>query len=131
MTHLHKSSGLYFEVGELMEFPVKDARKTYDMSVITLWGCADGEPDAPIIIGYYFGEYDAAITDHYINEWFAKQAIEGEWLKIVRDCKDIVDAYWVTNEDVLTDDDFGINRKKVQRTLTNLNRILEVMNNEK
>lgn len=126
MTHLHKASGLYFECGELMEFPVDGVRKTYDMIVITLWGCTEDDPEAPIIVGYYFGEYNEETTDYYIDQWLQKQAMDDEWLKIVSDCKDIVDAYWITNEDVLE----GDLRSKAQRTRTNLKRILEAINNE-
>lgn len=128
MTHLHKSSGLYFECGELLEFPVNGVRKTYDMTVISLWGCTEGDSDAPIIVGHYFGEYDEEMTNYYIDQWLQKQGIYNEWLKIVGDCKDIVEAYWITNEDVLQDDEFSVQRSKVQRTLTNLKRILEVYN---
>lgn len=126
MTHLHKSSGLYFECGELMEFPVNGIRKTYDMIVITLWGCSEDDPEAPIIVGYYFGEYEAETTDYYIDQWFQKQSFVRVPTNIVRDCNDIVEAYWVTNEDVLTDDEYSDMRSKVKRTLTNLKEILEV-----
>ena len=128
MKHLHKSSGLEFECGELMEhsrdIQADGIRKTYDMTVITLWS---GDDESPIIVGYYFGDYDEETTDYYIDQWLQKQAMENEWLKIVHDCKCIVNAYWITNEDVLVDNEYGDNRSRVQRTLTNLNRILEVI----
>lgn len=126
MRHLHKASGKTFECGELMDFPAEGIRKTYDMTVISLWeDDPDNDPQPVIIVGYYFGEYDEETTDFYIDRWFEAQAMDNEWLKIVSDCKDIVDAYWITNEDVLE----GDLRIKAQRTRTNLKRILEVMNN--
>lgn len=130
MTHLHKASGLTFECGELMEFPVDGTRKTYDITVITSWDRTEDGCEPVIIVGFYFGEYDAELTDYYIDKWFQEQAMDNEWLKIVSDCKDVVEAYWVTNEDVLADDEYSDQRSKVKRTLTNLNRILEVITNE-
>lgn len=127
MTHLHKASGLYFECGELMDFPVKDARQTYDMTVITLWGCTEGDPDSPIIIDFYFGEYNAETTDYYIDRWLEKQSTKEMWRKFVGDVKDIVDAYWLTNHEVLEDD----YKNKVQTVRTSLDNLLEVYNNEK
>lgn len=127
MKHLHKASGKTFECGELMEFPANGTRKTYDMTVISLWeDDPNSDPQPVIIVGYYFGEYDEETTNYYIDQWFQKQAMDNEWLKIVGDCKDIVDAYWITNEDVLE----GDLRSKALRTRTNLKRILEVLTDE-
>ena len=127
MTHLHKTSGLYFECGELMDFPVKDARKTYDMTVITLWGCTDGEPDSPTIVDYYFGKYDEDTTNYYIDRWLEKQSTKEMWRKCVGDVKTIVDAYWLTNESYLEED----HARRVQTVRTGLDNLLEVYNNEK
>ena len=127
MTHLHKTSGLYFECGELMDFPVKDARKTYDMTVITLWGCTDGDPDSPIIIGFYFGEYDAATTDYYIDQWLATQGQKEEFATVIRCCMEIVEAYDITNEGYLD----AYYKNKVLTARRGLNKMLEVYNNEK
>lgn len=90
MKHTHKATGLEFECGALFD-NVDDY--TYDITVITFWGheAADDDVVPPIIINYYFGEYNQDLTDYYIDQW----------LKNVRDCKDIVDAYWLTNQDVL------------------------------
>ena len=65
MKHLHKLTGLTFECGELIEF---DTGKTFDMTVITLWDYPECD-QPPIIIGYYFGEYDEETTNNYIDEW--------------------------------------------------------------
>lgn len=129
MTHLHEASGLYFECGELMEFPVNGTRKTYDMTVITLWGCTEGDPEAPIIVGYYFGDYNEETTNYYIDEWFQKRTMYVPY-KLIADCNDIVEAYWLTNEDVIADDEFSDLREKVRRTLNDLNELMEVINNE-
>lgn len=122
MQHLHKASGLYFECGELMEFPVNGVRKTFDMTFITLWQDVDNELTPPIIIGYYFGDYDPEITDYYIDRWFEKQSTDSMWRKFVKDCAAIVDAYYVTNEDVL--DEHA--KRKVQTVRTGLNNLVEV-----
>jgi len=91
MKHVHKSTGLTFECGELID---RSDNSTFDITVITFWyEPAEDDDDVapPIIIGYYFGDYDRESTDYYIDQW----------LKTVRDCKDVVDAYWLTNEDLL------------------------------
>lgn len=124
MKHLHKKSGLMFECGELMETSVEvvdGVRRTYDMTVITFWGKHAEESDKPpIIVGYYFGDYTVEDTDYYIDRW----------LQTVRDCLSIVDAYWLTNEDVLIDDEFDETRSRVQRTLTILNETVEAFDSD-
>ena len=54
MTHVHKRSGLTFEVGTLDD---TDGIHTYDITVITKW---DNEEDCigsgVEIVGFYFGE---------------------------------------------------------------------------
>ena len=42
------------------------------MCVITLWD--ESFEKAPVIIGYYFGEYDRDTTDRYIYRYVAEQA---------------------------------------------------------
>ena len=120
MKHLHKASGLYFECGELVDIRENDqhVRKTYDMTVITLWPkSTNGDFEAPVIVDYYFGDYHAHTTDVYIDRW----------LQNVRDCNAIVDAYWLTNHEVLEDTD----REKVGRVLAETNYTMEVINNAK
>lgn len=93
MKHLHKATGFEFECGELMETSLEAAtegiRRTYDMTVITFWQTPDGL--SPVIIGYYFGEYNQQTTDEYIDRWF----------KNFDDCRKVIAAYYCTNEDVL------------------------------
>ena len=131
MKHLHKASGLIFECGELIDIRERGMRvsKTYDMTVITLWNNNSDKDDfrPPVIIGYYFGDYDAVATDYYIDCWFEKQSTSGIWRKLVGDCASIVSAYYATNCDALDDDD----RRKVRTVRDGLNNLLEVYNNEK
>ena len=123
MTHLHKASGMYFECGELMEEPRDGVRRTYDITVITHWQDNGEELNVPVIIDFYFGDYDPRLTDYYIDRWFEKQVANNKLDKLVRDCKDIVDAYWLTNKDYLPD----ITKKKVLATHDNL---AELLNNK-
>lgn len=127
MKHLHKTSGLCFECGELIDFLTDGTRKTFDITVITLWQDVENELTPPIIIDYYFGEYDATTTDYYIDRWFEKQSTNSMWRKFVSDCAYIVDAYYITNEDVLDER----TKTKVQTVRTGLKNLMEVYNNEK
>lgn len=71
MKHVHEASGLTFEVGELVE---PDRSKTYDLSIITFWPDADSGAATPVtLVDYYFGDYDEASTDYYIDEWLQRQ----------------------------------------------------------
>lgn len=120
MKHLHKASGLVFECGELIDIREdgRSVRKTYDMTIITLWPKdSAGKFRSPAIVDYYFGDYDARTTDVYIDRW----------LQNVNDSKSVVDAYWITNHEVLEDAD----REKVERLLTEINYTMEVINNAK
>lgn len=128
MKHLHKSSGLCFECGELIDIREdgRNVRKTYDMTVITLWQDVENELTPPIVIGYYFGDYDAKTTDYYIDRWFEKQSTGNMWRKFVTDCASIVDAYYITNEDVLDEH----TKRKVQTVRTGLNNLMEAYSNE-
>lgn len=97
MEHLHKASGKVFECGALIEV---GTNKTYDMTVITYWPSGEKPPE---LVGYYFGDYDPAATDFYINEWFLESAHNSSWIDILCDAYDIVNSYRITNEDVLDD----------------------------
>ena len=71
MKHVHEASGLTFEVGELVE---PDRSKTYDLSIITFWSDADSGAATPVtFVDYYFGGYDEALTDRYIDVWLRRQ----------------------------------------------------------
>ena len=70
MKHIHKRTGVEYEVGRLDDFD----GKTFDMCVITKWDTEKWE-EHPIIIDYYFGEYDAETTDDYIDMYLEKNNI--------------------------------------------------------
>ena len=83
MIHIHKKTGIEFDVGFCSDF---------DMSIITKWPTNPG--DAPIeIVDYYFGEYDPEATDHYIDDYFERvenlknglRFLEGDYLINVTD----------------------------------------------
>ena len=67
MKHVHKTTGKEYVVGKLVDFDGSD----FDIKVITEWPNVDeaDEPVNPIIVGYYFGDYDAGITDYYIDQY--------------------------------------------------------------
>lgn len=115
MKHVHKQSGMTFECGELID---RGANATYDMTVITYWP-SGYEP--PVIVGYYFGEYDPEATDFYIDEWFATSFKNNAWIDVLFDAHDIVDAYRITNEGVLDE----ATSERVARVLSVLNRTLQ------
>jgi hypothetical protein len=78
MIHIHKKTGIEFDVGFCNDF---------DMSIITKWPTNPG--DDPIeLIDYYFGEYDPETTDRFIDDYFEKMEnlknglkfLEGEYL---------------------------------------------------
>ena len=125
MKHLHKASGNTFDCGELIE---RDTCKTYDITVITFWNTdSEGDIQPPIIVGYYFGEYDAATTDYYIDEWLQKQEAEYSWLALVSNCAKIVEAYYVTNADVFKEAEYRNQRATVVNTLQDLKRIMDAL----
>lgn len=95
MTHVHKLTGIEFEVGSYMSGA---DRKTYDMTIITLWNTPDGSASDLILVDYYFGEYDPDITDKYIDNWLTnnKEEIDGLLLS-----EKYLQYYLDTNRDVL------------------------------
>ena len=126
MKHLHKASGLEFECGELLDFPVNGIRRTYDMTVITLWKDSEESLEPPVIVDYYFGEYNAEHTDYYIDRWLERQAMDRMWRRFVGDCRDIVAAYQLTNEGCLDE----ATERKVRTVHDGLNNLLEEINYE-
>jgi hypothetical protein len=84
MKHIHKNTGLEFDVSRLIDF---DGR-THDMCVITKWDVENNFEENPILIDYYFGDYDRELTDDCIDEYYRKQIglqdglkfLEGEYL---------------------------------------------------
>ena len=84
MKHIHKSTGLEFDVSRLIDFD----GKTHDMCVITKWDVEHDFESNPVIIDYYFGDYDQEVTDQLIDDFYKKQVglqdvlkfLEGEYL---------------------------------------------------
>lgn len=100
MTHIHEKSGLEFEVGEYRDV---DGGKTYDITIISYWKDAEVEGEletSPVeLVNYYFGGYDEETTDRFIDRWLANRAKE---ISVLQAARDYMDAYLVTNRDVLT-----------------------------
>ena len=66
MKHIHSRTGQEYEVGQLIDFD----GSSYDIVVITKWPDYESdELESPIIVGYYFGEYDEKDTDDYIDKY--------------------------------------------------------------
>lgn len=95
MKHLHKKSGQYFEVGDYI-----DGDKTYDITIISYWKDPETQGiGSPVeIIAYYFGGYDQENTDFFIDRWIDNREKEK---RVLNTANKYLDAYLVTNEDVL------------------------------
>jgi hypothetical protein len=68
MKHIHEKTGVEYEVGRIIDFD----GKTFDMCVIMKWDTEKFE-ESPVIIDYYFGEYDKETTDDYIDQYLENQ----------------------------------------------------------
>ena len=69
MRHVHEKSSKAYEIGRLMDTD----GKSFDINVITKWDEENDFEQSPIIIDYYFGDYDKNDTDFYIDEFVKKQ----------------------------------------------------------
>jgi hypothetical protein len=84
MKHIHKSTGIEFDVSRLIDFD----GKTHDMCVITKWDVEHDFESEPILIDHYFGDYNSKLTDDLIDEYYKRQIrlhdglefLEGEYL---------------------------------------------------
>lgn len=90
MKHLHKRTGLTFDVGSIKD---TDGVHTYDMTVIMHFN-ENGNP--PIVIGYYFGDYVEAHTDTRIDNWLEDNDAETNALEA---CNKLVQDYLMVNGD--------------------------------
>ena len=90
MKHFHEKSGKTFEIGRLMD---SDGR-TFDINVITKWDEENDFEQSPIIIDYYFGDYEKKDTDFYIDEFIKKQETLKNVLKYLNS-KLEVDGYFL------------------------------------
>lgn len=99
MTHVHKLTGIEFEVGSYMS---KSDRSTYDMTIISLWNTPDGSASELMLVDYYFGDYEPELTDKYIDNWLLK--IKEDTDKLLLSEK-YLQYYLETNRDVLDQTD--------------------------
>lgn len=76
MKHIHRKTGVEYEVGFLSEF---------DMCVITKWDTEHNYEKGPVIVGYYFGDYDKESTDYYIDQYLDKMEGLKDGLKFLKD----------------------------------------------
>lgn len=69
MTHIHEKTGKKFDVGRLFD----SDGKTYDINVILKWDEENDYEQSPVMIDYYFGDYDKEATDSYIERFLKNQ----------------------------------------------------------
>ena len=107
MKHIHNKTGYEFEVGEYV-----DGDKTYDITIISYWKDAETQDvGSPVeLVGYYFGGYDEATTNRYIELWLSKREKE---IRVLQTAHDFMDAYRITNEGFLEGTTIG----RLQRAL--------------
>lgn len=94
MKHIHEKTGNNYEIGRLID----PDGGTYDINVITKWDEENDYEQSPVIIDYYFGDYDKKVTDDYIDMYLEKQKtmkqvlmyLEGK-LTVDEDCMDSED----------------------------------------
>jgi hypothetical protein len=94
MTHVHEKTGKEFEIGRLIDTD----GSTYDINVITKWDVENDYEQSPVIVDYYFGDYDKKDTDFYIDEFIKKQKTLKQVLKYLEG-KLEVDGYFFEHED--------------------------------
>jgi hypothetical protein len=94
MKHFHEKSGKNFEIGRLID----PDGGTYDINVIMKWDEENDFEQSPIIVDYYFGDYDKNDTDFYIDEFIKKQKVIKQALKYLEG-KLEVDGYFFEQED--------------------------------
>lgn len=68
MEHTSKN-GKVFEIGQIYEYR---GTKHYDIVIVMDW---NNEDAPPIMVGFYFGEYDYETTEYYINIHDKKNSI--------------------------------------------------------
>jgi hypothetical protein len=95
MKHLHEKSGKSFEIGRLID----PDGGTYDINVITKWDEENDYDKSPIIIDYYFGDYDKEVTDDYIDMYLEKQKTMKQVLMYLEG-KLTVDEDFMDSEDI-------------------------------
>jgi hypothetical protein len=94
MTHLHEKTDKEFEIGRLVD----SDGGTYDINVIMKWDVENDYEQSPIIIDYYFGDYDKDDTDHYIDQYLKQQETLKTVLKHLN-ARLEVDGYYFEHEE--------------------------------
>lgn len=94
MKHFHEKTGKNFEIGRLID---SDGR-TFDINVITKWDEENDFEQSPVIVDYYFGDYEKKVTDDYIDMFIEKQKTLKQVLKYLEG-KLEVDGYFFEQED--------------------------------
>ena len=112
MKHIHDKTGIEYEVGRLNDFD----GKTFDINVITRWDVENDFEQSPIIIDYYFGNYDKKVTDDYIDMFLEKQKTLKQTLKYLEG-KLTVDESFMDSEDV---DELNKTIESVKEMITDL-----------
>lgn len=70
MTHIHKATGMTFDISYLCDAGTGCA---HDITLIAFWYTdTDDSISKMTVVDYYFGDYDASITDTYIDSWLEK-----------------------------------------------------------
>ena len=69
MKHLHTSTGTTNEVGRLFDTD----GKTYDINIITKWDEEHDFEQNPVLVDYYFGDLEDAVTNSCIDEFIERQ----------------------------------------------------------
>ena len=95
MKHLNERTGKAFEIGRLVD-PDGSA---YDINVIVKFDEENNFEQSPVVIDYYFGDYDQKDTDYYIDKYLEKQDTLKSALKFLED-KLLVDESFMDPEDV-------------------------------
>lgn len=90
----------------------------YDMTVIFM----DRQDDLPpVLVDFYYGEPDMAVSMQYVRNYLMKSTRNNVWVDFLEDIRSIVEAYRITNEDVLD----GATNEKVERVLHVLKKTLD------
>lgn len=111
MRHIHERTGVEYEIGKLIDFD----RKTFDMCVITKWDTEKFE-ESPVIIDYYFGEYDKETTDEYIDGYLERQGYLKKAVNRMTNDR-MINHEFMTSEDL---QDFDQTIENVTNMISNL-----------
>lgn len=94
MKHIYERTGKEFEIGRLIDTD----GKTFDITVITKWDIENDYSQHPILVDYYFGDYDKKDTDVYIDQFLKRQDTLKTVLKYLKG-KLEVDSYYFKHEE--------------------------------